>query len=264
LEKLREIKMNFDQFLRQVCPLLGLEWRKYRRRSARHRVQRRIREIGLHDLDSYLDLLRINSEEAEGLADLMRITISRFFRDSSCWKQLAREVLPTIIMEKTGDATLRVWSAGCCCGEEPYSMALLWLEYLRPVFPEHSIDILATDIDDDALERAHEGTYGGGSLREIPATIRKRWFHRREGTWLLDQQVRNLVRFEKRNLMTDALPSGIDITLCRYLAFTYYRDRRRLCQWGVLMIGRKETVDTSQCQLLAPWPGIEWAFRKKQ
>jgi chemotaxis protein methyltransferase CheR len=273
MEKLREIKVDFDRFLRQVCPLLGLEWHKYRRRAARHRVQRRIRELGLDDLESYLHLLRIKSDEAEGLADLMRVTVSRFFRDKPCWTQLAEDVVPRIIDENTRDTSLRVWSAGCCGGEEPYTMALLWLEYLQPVFPGHSVDILATDIDDAALERARMGTYGEGSLREIPATIRERWFHRRDGIWLLDERIRELVRFEKRNLMTDTPPSGMDLTLCRYLPFTYYRDRRcweaarrlsdSLCPWGVLIIGLKETVDTSQRQLLDPWPGIEWAFRKK-
>ncbi|HKZ16206.1 MAG TPA: CheR family methyltransferase [Geobacteraceae bacterium] len=267
------IKVNFDRFLRQICPLLGLEWRKYRRRAARHRVQRRMRELGVDDLDSYLDLLRTNSEEADGLADLMRVTVSRFFRDKSCWIKLAEEVLPRIIAENTRDSTLHVWSAGCCCGEEPYTVALVWLEYLQPLFPGHSIDILATDIDEAALERARKGTYAEGSLREVPVTIREKWFHRKGGMWLLDEKVMKLVRFEKRNVMTDSLPAEIDLTLCRYLAFTYYRDRRRLeaakrladslCPWGVLMIGRKETIDTSQYQFLEPWPGNECIFRRR-
>jgi chemotaxis protein methyltransferase CheR len=271
--KPRKTKVNFDIFLRQVCPSLGLDWRKYRRRSARHRVERRIWDLGLDDLDSYRELLHTNSEEAKGLADLMRVTVSRFFRDKSCWTQLAWEVLTKIITENTRDAALRVWSAGCCGGEEPYTVALLWLEYLQPIFPEHSVDILATDIDDAALERARKGAYADGSLREVPAAIREKWFHRKCGMWLLDEHVRNMVRFEKRNLMTDALPSQMDFTLCRYLAFTYYRDMRRLeaaqrlayslRPWGVLMIGQKETIDTSQYQFLDPWPGNEWIFRKK-
>ncbi len=266
--------MDFDRFLQQICPQLDLEWRKYRRRAARHRVEGRIRSLGLDNFASYLEFLHKSSAEAAVLADLMRVTVSRFFRDRSCWIHLAREILPQLITEKSRGRTLRVWSAGCCGGEEPYSVALVWLEYVQPLFPEHTCDILATDIDDMSLERARRGLYGTGSLREVPAGIRERWFCRKNGIWLIDEKVKELVRLEKRNLMTDAVPEGIDLALCRYLAFTYYRGKRRsdaakrlwdsLRPRGALMIGSKEAIDVSEHLLFDPWPGNGGFFRKKE
>lgn len=98
--------MEYDHFLRQVCPLLGLKWRKYRRRSTGHRINQRITEFGLDDYASYLSRLKEDSREADGLADLMRVTVSRFFRDKACWADLTARVLPALLAEKTSGKTL--------------------------------------------------------------------------------------------------------------------------------------------------------------
>jgi chemotaxis protein methyltransferase CheR len=265
-------KVDFDRFLQKICPLLDLEWRKYRRRAARHRVEARIKELGLSDYPSYLDRLETDPSEAARLADLMRVTVSRFFRDRTCWTDLAKKVFPQLISEKPGEGIIHVWSAGSCGGEEPYSVALLWLEYLQPLFPCHTIDILATDIDKASHERARKGIYGTGSLREVPAEMLMRRFSRGDGLWLLDERVKELVRFEEMNLMCDTPPSGIDLVLCRYLAFTYYRGMRRseatqrlwdaLRPGGALMIGRKEALDFSAHQFFHQWPDVSCVYRK--
>lgn len=265
--------MNFDGFLQQACPSLGLEWRKYRRRAARHRIDRRMKELGIPDYSSFLERLRTDRSEAEGLADLMRVTVSRYFRDRACWTDLAYKALPRLLAEKPVVSTFRVWSAGCCGGEEPYTMALVWLEYLRPVFPSFTIEILATDIDHSSLERAVEGLYSTASLRESPGEIRDKWFKRKNGLWQIDERVNELVRFENRNLLKDPLPSGIDLVLCRYLIFTYYRGERllkaakriyeALRPGGALMTGRRETLNAVCEDFFEPWPGIECVYRKR-
>jgi len=264
--------LDFDEFLQKTCPLLDLEWRKYRRRSARHRIDARIKDLGLKDYASFFERLEADPAEAAGLADLMRVTISRFFRDRLCWDQLKQTVFPQLIAEKYGDKTTHVWCAGCCGGEEPFSVALLWLEYLQPLFVGHTIDILATDIDKTSQERARKGIYSNSSLREVPAEILHRWFSRKNGLWQVDGRARELVRFEEANLMTDAPPSGMDLVLCRYLAFTYYRGKRRLmatkCLWdslrpgGALMIGRKENLASSTNNFFQQWPDVSCIYKK--
>jgi chemotaxis methyl-accepting protein methylase len=264
--------VEYDHFLRQVCPLLGLKWRKYRRRSARHRINQRIQELGLADYASYLGRLKEDSREAAGLADLMRVTVSRFFRDRACWSQLTARVLPELLAEKTSDKTVRVWSAGCCGGEEPYSMALVWLEYLQPLFPDFTIEIFATDIDEPSLARARRGLYDTASLRELPREIVDAYFSRNNGRWLVDDRVKEPVRFLKHNLVLDPAPSGMDLVLCRYLVFTYYGGNRLLAAamrlhealrpGGVLMTGRSETLDAAVSSLFDSWPGSACMYRK--
>jgi chemotaxis protein methyltransferase CheR len=265
--------MDFDRFLQQICPLLDLEWRKYRRRAARHRIDRRMRELCLHDYASYLERLKTDPLEADGLADLMRVTVSRFFRDRKCWSDMIETAIPGLLAGKTKDTAFRVWSAGCCGGDEPYTMAMVWLEYLQPLFPGFTIDILATDIDDSSLERAHTGLYTSSSLREASPEIRDRWFSRKNGMWLVDGRVKKLVRFRKHNMMKDPLPVGIDLILCRNLVFTYYRgDRLLTAAWrlhaalrhgGALMTGRAETIDVPLTFLFEPWPACGCVYRKR-
>ena len=194
--------MTFDQFLQEVCPSVDLEWRKYRRRSAKRHVDARLRELELDGYRAYRDFIRAHGEKRSALLpDLMRVTVSRFFREQKYWQDLKTRVLPELIPPACGAGAVRMWSAGCCGGEEPFTMALIWLEYLLPLFPCSSIDILGTDIDDASLERASMALYRRETLREVPDEVCRRWFYRMNALWHLDEKVKTLVRFEKRNLI---------------------------------------------------------------
>jgi chemotaxis methyl-accepting protein methylase len=261
--------VTYDRFLQEACEPLDLAWRKYRRRSARHRVEQRLGELGLPDMAAYLERLRDDPTEAAGLADLMRVTVSRLFREEERWKALAERILPALLAARPA-GLFRAWSVGCCGGEEPYSLALVWMESLEPRYPGSTIEITATDIDAASLERARLARYEAGSLRELPTELRSRWFAREGNLLRLDMRVTRLVRFERRNLMIDPVPAGMDLVMCRYLAFTYYRGERLLAAvrrlWealrpgGVLMIGRKEGLPPDALELFTPWPGCAGFF----
>ncbi len=267
------LPMHYHQFLKQACPPLDLEWRKYRRRDARRRIEKRIRELGLADYAAYLQRLRSDPNEAAGLCDRMRVTVSRFFRERERWEPLTATVLPQLLMEKSAGEPLKLWSAGCCGGEEPYTLALIWLSEVLPRFPGRQVDILATDIDGASLERAREGLYDHGSLRELPRPLLRDWFEEQgEGRWRLAEPVKQLVRFARHHLLEDPPPQGIDLVCCRYLAFTYFRGRRRLAAaerlatalrpGGALMIARKEELGNA-AGLFTPWTDAPGVFRKQ-
>jgi chemotaxis methyl-accepting protein methylase len=260
--------MTFDEFLKAACPPLDLEWRKYRRRTSRHRVEARLRELGLDGFAGYLERLRCDPAEAAGLADRMRVTVSRFFRERQLWEGLFQTVLPALMQERPPTEPLRLWSVGCCGGEEPYTLALLWRERFAP----RSVEILATDIDAASLERARAAVYNVSSLREVPTVLRQRHFIRQDHCWRLDAAIAGQIRFAVHNLMTDPLPAGLDLICCRYLAFTYYQRERRLLAarrlWqalrpgGALMIGRKEQLGPA-AGLFTFWPEAPGVFRKQ-
>ncbi|MBI2355452.1 MAG: chemotaxis protein CheR [Deltaproteobacteria bacterium] len=264
--------MTFDRFLQEACPGLGLVWRKYRRRSSRHRVDARLLELGLEGYRDYLERIRSDAQEAALLPDLMRVTVSRFFREQKQWLELKDHVLPELIATISGVRPLSIWSAGCCGGEEPFTLALLWLEYIRPFHPGWSVEILATDIDEASLERARRSLYRWETLREVPDEIRTRWFSQANALWRLDGKATALVRFGKRNLLTDPPPRGMDLTLCRYLAFTYFKGERLrvslLRLWeslrpgGVLMVGEKEVLPASVLEYFEPMPGSRVFYRR--
>jgi chemotaxis methyl-accepting protein methylase len=266
--------VTFDRFLQEAAQIEGLAWRKYRRRSARHRVELRMLELGLDGYAAYLDRLRSDPEERSGLADLMRVTVSRFFREREQWRTLADTVLPALLAGKTAAAPFRAWSAGCCGGEEPYTLAMVWLERIAPLHPDKALAIIASDIDEASLERAGAAHYDGSSLHEISPETQARFFARERGLWSLAAEVKAMVHFERRNVMSDPLPSGMDLVLCRYLAFTYYRGERLLAAthrlWealgsgGVLMVGRKESLPGGAAAWFEPWPGCISFYRRKE
>lgn len=262
--------MRFDDFLHLVCPPLDLNWRKYRRRAARHRVNARMQELNITGYEHYLDYLQKSPEEAAGLADCMRVTVSRFFREYQRWETVSLKVLPHLLNNKSSDNELRIWSVGCCGGEEPYTLAMLWLGTVQTIRPDLKINILATDIDDASLDRAQKHLYTKQSLRETPKFLFKIYCTKRGHQWKVNDEVTNLIHFKKHNLMDDPLPTGIDFICSRYYVFTYYTGQRlveaatKLHQClnpdGALMIGRKESLGMAD-QLFTPWPEAPGIFK---
>jgi chemotaxis methyl-accepting protein methylase len=265
--------MRYPEFLRDICPRLDLEWRKYRRREARRRVERRMAELGLADYAAFRDYLLAHPAEAAELPERMRVTVSRFFREAERWELLAKRVLPDLLGEVPPQRPLRLWSAGCCGGEEPYTLALLWLESEDGRRPGRGIEILATDIDRASLARARQGIYAPGSLREVPPELLRRYFDPEDGRYRLRRNARELVRFELRDLLQDPPPAAIDLACCRYLAFTYYRGERLLAAarrlhqalrpGGALMIARKEALGAAR-EFFVPWPDVPGVFRRRE
>ncbi|MBE0596258.1 MAG: protein-glutamate O-methyltransferase CheR [Desulfuromonadales bacterium] len=263
--------MTFDEFLRQACPPLDLEWRKYRRRAARHRVQKRLRELGLTDYAAYLERLQSDPREAASLADRMRISVTRFFREQDRWQLLAEAVLPCLLAARKPDTPLRAWSAGCAGGEEPYTLAILWRSQILPHYPDRQLQILATDIDPPSLQRAEVARYPPGELREVPTAVRESFFRQHAGFWSPLPEVTAMVQFTCHNLLTDPSPGTFDLICCRYLPFTYFRCQRRLnaastlhqalAADGALMIGGKEDLG-SATPLFTPWPQAPGFFRR--
>lgn len=266
-------ELTFDQFLQEACPILDLEWRKYRRRSARHRVDARMKKLGLLSYQDYLAHVRSSAEEAAQLPDLMRVTISRFFREQKQWWVLRDDVVPGMLATLSVPRTLRAWSAGCCGGEEPFTLAIVWLEYLLPRYPDWMLEIIATDIDDASLERSRQARYRRETMREVPGEIHDRWFSRENGHWRPNETARSLVTFENRNLLADPPPQAMDLALCRYLSFTYYKGERlqaavrklweALRPGGILMVGAKEFLPPSALELFEPVEGSRVFYRRR-
>ena len=267
--------ITYDSFLKSAGELAELDWRKFRRRSARRHLEERLQELGLPDYGQYLEHLRVDTEEVLRLPDLMRVTVSRFFRERACWLELSEKVLPALLESREADEPIRAWSVGCCNGEEPYSLAILFLSnlYSSAKLRNRKVEILATDIDDKVLARARDGCYQKSSLREAPGEVVEHFFSLDRRGRCLHEDVKALIRFKKHNFMEDQLPLGMDLVLCRYLAFTYYRGERRrqaaLRLWeavkpgGALMTGRKESLGPGEAGLFEPWPETEVIYRKK-
>ncbi len=263
--------MNFDEFLKEACIQRQLDWRKYRRASHK-RVLERIYSLGLRGYKQYLSYLERHPEEATDLPNLLRVTVSRFFREKESWQELGKEILPKLISQNR-DKTIRALSIGSCGGEEPYSLALLWTEYILPNFPNHKLNIVGLEVDKSSLIRASQAVYQEKTLREIPSPIKAKWFIKERGQYHLHPLIKDQVQFRYLDILKDPLPADQDIILCRYLVYTYFRQERQFkasqSLWqalkdnGLLMIGQKEGLESQTNELFQPWPGSRCFFQKR-
>lgn len=119
--------ITFDEFLKEICPPFELDWRKFRRHAARRHLDERLKQLGIPGYGPYVELLRKDPAEAAVLPDLLRVTVSRFFREYEHWRFLGDEILPRMLSKNRIRLPLKAWSVGCCGGEEPYSLELLLL-----------------------------------------------------------------------------------------------------------------------------------------
>jgi chemotaxis methyl-accepting protein methylase len=252
--------MEFDQFLTEICPALGLQWRRFERRGIRRRVERRIIELGLSSFEAYSLRIQKDPEEQKHLAQILTVTISRFFRDGKVFEKIETSVMPAILRKDR--RALRVWSIGCASGEEPYSLALLWQEKAEENHPGMQLSILATDIDEGLLQRAHEGRYKRSSVEEIPGDILARFFKYESGFYVLDEHIRERVEFKKHDVINEQPFPEMDLVLCRNLAFTYFSKQRQmdvlkkiassLNEECFLVIGENESLPLTYPTLFVP------------
>jgi chemotaxis protein methyltransferase CheR len=255
------------EFLRWALPRMGLRWEGFRkvRRQVCRRVRRRLDALGLADLDDYRAHLEAHPGEWALLDGLTAITISRFARDRGVFEALAREVLPALA---AGRDRLRVWSAGCASGEEPYTLALLQAE--RPTGVQ--LDILATDVDANVLRRAEEAAYGWGSLKELPEAWRARGFVRRDGLYVLRPEYRQPVTLRRHDVREPPPEGPFDLVLCRNLAFTYHAPEAQrmvlahlahaLRPGGALVIGAHESLPGDGAGRFRAWPGARCVYQR--
>ncbi len=262
-------------FLQWALPELRMRWAGFRkvRRQVCKRIDRRIRELGLERIEDYRSWLREHTDEWAYLDAMCRITVSRFYRDRAVFDTLAAQVLPALAAAacQRGEHVLRIWSAGCGAGEEPYTLALLWQFELRSRFPELQLDILATDADVNMLRRARAGRYTYGSLKELPARLRERAFTRSDDTYCLEPEYRQGIRFMAQDVRKEQPEGPFNLVLCRNLVFTYL-DVDRQCEFlkrvvgemhdgAALLLGKHERTPDTTHELTA-WFEKQGIYRR--
>jgi chemotaxis protein methyltransferase CheR len=253
--------MEFDRFLNEVAPRLGLRWKLFKKEGIKRRLERRITEIGFSNFEQYLQEIDRHPEEKSRLFQILTVTISRFFRDREIFETLGKTLLPNLLKAKD-KKELKVWSVGCASGEEPYSLSLLWKEAFEKDHPEIRLFIVATDINGSFLERAKEGRYKESSLKEVPEGVRRKFFNPENGIYVLDRKIRESVDFRRHNILRDAPFSEMDILFCRNCAFTYFSKESQhdalkriagsLKEKGYLAIGKEEVLPLTYPTLFVP------------
>lgn len=205
----------------------------------------------IDDLRLYLQFLLANPHELDVLFQELLIGVTSFFRDPQAFEALEQKVLPALVEGKPEGATLRLWVAGCSTGEEAYSLAILFREFLTQKKLRLTLQIFASDLDIRAIDAARAGLYPVGIAGDLTPARLQRFFTKEDSSYRVKKEIRDLLVFATHNLLTDAPFTKLDLLSCRNLLI--YLDaptqhkilplfHYALKPKGVLFLGSSETV----------------------
>jgi chemotaxis protein methyltransferase CheR len=253
-------------FLQWALPQLRMRWPGFRqvRKQVRKRIDRRRKALGLPDVTAYRGYLKTNPDEWSMLDSFCRISISRFYRDRGIFDRLRETVLPKLaeMVLGQGENGLHCWSIGCASGEEPYTLSLIWRLSLQSSYPALTCRILATDADEQLLQRAQTPCYPASSLSDLPQEWRAKAFVQADEEYCLRETFRSEVEFQHQDIRQEQPAGSFHLILCRNLILTYFEESRqaqgfvpiiqRLPPGGALVIGKKEHLP-HKVPSLRPW-----------
>src|SRR5699024_2573372 len=206
-------------FAKQMRAKFGIDLTLYKEAQMKRRLTSLRNKRGFKTFDDYYDSLQIDPTLLSEFLDRMTINVSEFYRNPKRWDILLTNVLPRLVKKET---TLHIWSAACSTGEEPYSMALMMREH----FPNTRFHILATDIDENALNSAKNAFYAEQALKELPENMKQVYFRENNGMYQLKDSIKNAVTFQKHDLLSDPYPRKMDLIICRNVLI-YFTDQAK-------------------------------------
>ena len=269
---------QFDRLRRVIYERSGIHFQASKKYVLESRLGRRLAELGFQTFDQYLLLLTAGPYQRDEFQEMFnRITINEtsFFRNEPQLRAFESRILPRLLEARRATRRLRIWSAACSSGEEPYTLAIIIHRSLGVRLGDWKIEILGTDISEKALAAARSAHYAPYSLRGVPAPVLNRYFKKTNGFYQIDPELQSMVRFERLNLK-DGLAARrlgtFDVIFCRNVLIYFDDDmkahcarlfHRQLAPDGTLLIGHSETLDQTKASFeRMPWPEA-FAYARK-
>ncbi len=237
---------NYETFKTQIYQLTKIDLNSYKERQMKRRIDALIAKHKITSYNAYVDTIKKNAVMLEEFINYLTINVSEFYRNPEQWNLLEKDVLP-YLFNKFGNG-LKIWSAACSTGDEPYSLVMLLSKYL----PLSRIKIIATDIDKQILEKAKLGLYNVKSLKALPQEFITKYFREvNSSTYQIIDSVKACVEFKKHDLLKDAYPTQCDLIVCRnvLIYFTeeakdeiYKKFNSSLKKDAILFVGSTEQI----------------------
>lgn len=246
--------IDYEGFKQKVLKLTGIDLSSYKERQMRRRIESLIKRNNYDDYDEYYKALTQNAKLYDEFINYLTINVSEFYRNPGQWEILENDIIPSLMQQKKN---LKIWSAACSTGEEPYSLVMMLSRFMDM----SSIKIIATDIDDGAVAKAKRGLYVPKSLENLPKDFVTKFFEKEGDNYKIKDIVKKCVEFKKHNLLADKYVDNCDLIVCRnvMIYFTeeakaeiYQRFRDSLSPFGVLFVGSTEQIIMPQRYKLEP------------
>lgn len=238
----------YDNFTRSVYRKFGIDLKLYKEAQMKRRLTSLRNKRGYKTFTSYYQAIEQDSTLSDEFIDRITINVSEFYRNPQRWNVLRDKVIPKLIK---GKRSIRIWSAACSTGEEPYSLAILLKEH----FSHINATIIATDIDENALSKAEKGIYEESALDHIPNNKKSKYFTYENYKYKIQPSLKKNITFKKHNLLKDTYPKNVDLVVCRNVLI-YFTDEAKkeiytdfsqsLLSEGVLFVGSTEQIFQAQ------------------
>jgi chemotaxis protein methyltransferase CheR len=219
----------FQKVKRLVQESAGLNCSGYRDEYLKRRFEIRLRATGANTFGKYIIYLRKNPDEFNNLLNDLTINYTNFFRDSDVYLYLEKVLFPKLFQSKN---PVRIWSAGCASGEEPYSLAILIHKILGRTIINHPVTIFASDIDKDALSKASLGNYQQRQLTALDQPLIEQFFTKETDCYRVKDFVKQIIHFEQFDLMKTTAHQSLDLILCRNVMIYFSKEGQQHIHMG--------------------------------
>ena len=236
---------GYEDFKKDILGLTKIDLNSYKEKQMKRRIDTLIGKNGISSYKDYVALIKKNEEKFEQFVNFLTINVSEFYRNPEQWEILDKNVFPALI--KRFGKNLKIWSAACSTGDEPYSLVMALSRHV----PINQIRITATDIDKQVLDKARMGIYNEKSIAAVPADFKKKYFTKIGSSYQISNEIKRQVEFKEHNLLRDSYPVGCHLIVCRnvLIYFTeeakdeiYKKFNAALASEGILFIGSTEQI----------------------
>ncbi len=243
---------DFKKVSEKVYNSCGIVLGEHKREMVYSRLARRVRSLQLSNFKQYLEYLEAHhNQEFSDFINAITTNLTAFFREQHHFDYLQTQIFPKLLIANKDTRRVRIWSAGCSTGEEPYSLAMV----LSGVFPrDWDVKILATDLDSNVLAKAQSGTYTAANVNGLEPSQLKRWFLRsKDGEqFKVKPELQQMISFKRLNLLQEwPLKGPFDVIFCRNVVIYFDKETKEqlferyhqvLAMDGHLMLGHSETM----------------------
>lgn len=242
--------MQFSEFKNQVYKKFGLNLNSYKENQLKRRLDGLLEKKNIKDYKDFFELLCSRRAEYHGFLDYLTINVTEFFRDVKMFQNLETKVIPELL---SNSLNLKIWSAACSTGAEPYSVSIILHEQsMKNKVVRYRID--ATDLDQSILQKAREGKYKADALKNVSKQRLEKYFTKQGDEYTVKQEIKSKVYFKQHDLLADKYLRGYDLILCRNVTIYFVREAQNkinkqfaesLKPGGYLFIGGSETIFNS-------------------
>lgn len=235
---------DYEIFISKIYQKTGINLAAYKEAQMKRRLTSLYQKKGYSSFNDFFQALSKDSQLMNEFLDRMTINVSEFYRNAKRWEVLDKTILPELLRK---NPNLKVWSAACSTGEEPYTLAMVLSKHM----PLAKVQVLATDIDENALARAKLGVYSERSLNEAPKEMAAKYFKQDGTSFIVSDDIKKAVTFKKQNLLADRFIGPFDLIVCRNVLIYFTEDAKEniyhkfssaLRPGGILFVGSTEQI----------------------